>query len=104
LTDYINTININSASTEFQFLDADIVAVFKERAGQDITKALNEVLATKDANTVGQNMNCIENLFYVGKVDFRKSPRCQVQNYFLIAASAILMSSMAIKCKESVLS
>ncbi|EIN11094.1 chitin synthase [Punctularia strigosozonata HHB-11173 SS5] len=97
LTDYENTVTINSASSTYQFLDSDIVGVFKERAGQDITKPLDAVLKTKDSSTVQKNMDCLSNAFYVGKVDFRKSPRCQVQNYFLLAASGVLMASMLVK-------
>lgn len=67
--------------------------------GQDITKPLEQVLATMDPNTRAQNVDCINNVFYIGEVDFRKSARCQVQNYFLLAASAILMSSMGLKCE-----
>ena len=102
LTDYLNTISINSVSTQFQFLDSDIVGVFKERSGQDLTKALDAVLKTKDSNTVNQNMNCLQNAFYVGELDFRKSARCQVQIYFLLAAAGVLMTSMLIKCKSVV--
>jgi chitin synthase len=45
-----------------------------------------------------QNMNCLENVFLAGQADFRKSARCQVQNYLLIIISAILMASILLKC------
>ncbi|KDQ63949.1 glycosyltransferase family 2 protein [Jaapia argillacea MUCL 33604] len=98
LTDYVNTVTINQGATSlYTFLDNDIVSVFKERAGQDITQPLNAVLATKDTNTRNLNMNCLNNMFYYGETDFRKTARCQVQNYMLIVASAILMTSMLLK-------
>lgn len=53
---------------------------------------------TKEADIVAQNLQCLRNAFFVGKVDFRKGARCQVQNYLLIVASAILMASMVVKC------
>ncbi|CDO75020.1 Glycosyltransferase Family 2 protein [Trametes cinnabarina] len=96
LSDYIYTLSINSA-TEFDFLNEDIVDIFKQQPGQDITKPLNDVLAKLDTTTREQNMNCISNLFYYGKSDFRKTARCQVQNILLLIFSIILMVSIGIK-------
>ncbi|KAH9899128.1 chitin synthase-domain-containing protein [Cubamyces lactineus] len=87
LSDYVYTQSINSAA-EFSFLNQDIV---------DITKTLNNVLAGLDTTTCEQNMNCISNLFYYGKPDFRKTARCQVQNILLLVFSIILMVSIGIK-------
>ncbi|KAJ7483304.1 glycosyltransferase family 2 protein [Mycena latifolia] len=97
LTDYVNTISTNLNNADYVFLDADLVSVFKQQSGQDITKPLNTVLDAMTEEQRGLNMQCLNNVFYVGNVDFRKSARCQVQNYFLIAASAILMASMGLK-------
>ncbi|KAI0638620.1 chitin synthase [Trametes polyzona] len=96
LSDYINTQTINSAP-QYSFLNSDIVDVFKQQAGQDITKPLNDVLAKLDSTAKEQNMACISNLFYYGKPDFRKSARCQVQNVLLLVVSIILMASVGIK-------
>lgn len=101
LSDYVLTLSNNNNAGEYLFLDEDIVDVFKQRSGQDITIPLNKVLAQKSAVTVQENMNCLLNAYYWGNVDFRKTPRCQVQNYLLIIASVILMSSMALKCAFS---
>ena len=98
LTDYFNTINVRQGVTEFQFLDSDIAAVFQERSGQDVTDALEKVFAQKDTRTVQQNTYCIQNLFYVGTTDFRDTPRCQVQSYFMLAASGIIAATMLLKC------
>lgn len=98
LTDYFYTIDQNTNDDSYVFMDSDITDVWQQQAGQDITKALNEVLASKDSTTVAQNMACLNNKFYIGEVDFRKSARCQVQNYILLAASIILCASIGIKC------
>jgi hypothetical protein len=37
----------------FEFLDSDLVAVFKQRSGQDVTMALNTVLSTIDFDVQG---------------------------------------------------
>ena len=55
LTDYIYTLKQQSDVTStYSFLDLDIVDIFKQQAGQDITKALNTVLSGKDADTIGK--------------------------------------------------
>ncbi|KAI0371480.1 chitin synthase [Pilatotrama ljubarskyi] len=96
LSDYIYTSTTNTAP-QYSFLNSDIVDIFKQQPGQDITKPLNDVLGKLDTTTREQNMNCISNLFYYGKPDFRKTPRCQVQNVLLLVFSIILMVSIGIK-------
>lgn len=89
-----------SLGDSYKFLDESITDLFEQRIGQDISKALDDAYAALDTTVRDQNRNCINNLFYMGETDFRKSPRCQVQNWLLVAISAILMSSMALKCKS----
>jgi chitin synthase len=89
------------ATSTYGFLDADIVAVFKQQAGQDITKSLDTVLSEKDTTTVANNMDCLNNAFYLGGADFRKTARCQAQNYMLLVFSSIVVASMVMKCKFS---
>jgi len=103
LTDYIWTLNLNSNDpTTVAFLDENISDVFRQRAGQDVTKDLNKVLAAMDSQTRSRNVNCLKNVFYVGQTDFRKTARCQAQNILLIIFSAILMASMGLKCMSIV--
>lgn len=100
LTDYVNTLSVfQNADPRYEFLDTDVVDVFKQQSGQDITKPLNAVLAKKDTATVEANMNCLGNAFFVGNNDFRKTPRCQVQNVLLLVASIIIMTTIACKCE-----
>jgi chitin synthase len=98
LTDYVWTLNINNNLAVYQFLDSDLVAVFQQRSGQDVTVPMNAVLETMNSTYKAQNMACLNNLFVVGSPDFRKSARCQVQNWLLIFFSALLMASIALKC------
>ncbi|KAJ7766830.1 glycosyltransferase family 2 protein [Mycena metata] len=97
LTDYVNTISTNLNNDKYAFLNDDLVSVFKQQSGQDITKPLNVVLDKMDAATRGLNMECLNNVFHIGDHDFRKSVRCSIQNYLLIIASAIMMGSMGLK-------
>lgn len=99
LTDYVFSMNLFSNTPTYNFLDPDLVAIFKQRSGQDITQPMNQVLATMDPSTRAAHTACLENVFLAGAPDFRKTPRCQVQNYLLIIASGVLMASIAVKCK-----
>jgi chitin synthase len=102
LTDYFYTISVNQGNTgPYTFLNSAITDIFQQQPGQDITKPLNAALAQLDATTVQQNIQCLNNVFYVGEKDFRKEARCQVQNYLLLVASSILVASVAMKCECS---
>jgi chitin synthase len=80
-------------------LDTDITDLFKQRAGQDITNPLASVFDKMDPKVRAQNIACLKNVFFVGQADFRKTAKCQAQNYLLIIASGILMGSMGLKCR-----
>ncbi|KIY65055.1 glycosyltransferase family 2 protein [Cylindrobasidium torrendii FP15055 ss-10] len=97
LTDYFNTQDTFTNYPTYHFIDSDIEDVFKRRSGQDVTDQLNKALDGFNSTYRQQNMDCLNNVFYAGKVDFRNSARCQVQNYLLLVFSGIMMASMGIK-------
>ncbi|KAH7887285.1 glycosyltransferase family 2 protein [Phlebopus sp. FC_14] len=98
LTDYVNTVTINQGATSlYQFLNTDITDVFKQQAGQDVSSNLNKVIAGLDSQTAAANVNCIKNMFYLGETDFRKTPRCLVQNYMLLVFTSIICASIVLK-------
>ncbi|KAI5116392.1 hypothetical protein M0805_005329 [Coniferiporia weirii] len=97
LTDYVYTLSLFNNDASYDFLDDDIVTVFKDQAGQDVTSALKKVLAAKSTDVVDANMNCLSNNFLIGETDFRKTPRCQVQNVLLLVFSIILMVTIGAK-------
>ncbi|KAK7469967.1 hypothetical protein VKT23_001403 [Stygiomarasmius scandens] len=97
LTDYLNSQTVNANDDAYNFLDSDLVDVFKQRSGQDVTDRLNQILDKMDTNARVLNMNCLNNVFYLGRTDFRKTARCQAGNISMIVISAILMSSMVLK-------
>ncbi|KAF9373092.1 hypothetical protein CPC16_002028, partial [Podila verticillata] len=41
--------------------------------------------------------SCLDQVFYLGKVDYRKSFQCQFTNYMLLSTSIVLVSVIAIK-------
>ncbi|KAJ1799460.1 hypothetical protein LPJ59_001812 [Coemansia sp. RSA 2399] len=106
LTDYISSNGApyvvvpdgesNSTSFNRQFLDSNVVDMFEQKKGQDITQNWNEYF--KD-NTNMRNLHyqCLRGAFYVGKVDLRKSARCYAANYLLLAGSIALVSIILFK-------
>ncbi|KAH6891643.1 chitin synthase 6 [Coprinopsis sp. MPI-PUGE-AT-0042] len=97
LTDYDFTLERNNNQGVYAFLDEDIVDTFRRLTGKDLTKDLQQVFDRMEDGPRRVNLNCLENAFFVGEADFRKTARCQASNYLLIIASVILMSSMGLK-------
>lgn len=105
LSNYIYTISYYSSSSgtdlpNYSFLNSDITDLFQTSAGQDITKDMDEKLSALTAEDAANQMTCLNNAFYLGELDFRKTPRCTVQNYLLLAFSIILIATIASKCES----
>ncbi|KAJ1951599.1 hypothetical protein EC988_004004, partial [Linderina pennispora] len=81
----------NSSSFNRQFLDSNVVTMFEENKGKDITDKWNAYFS-RDPNMRNLHYQCLRGAFYVGKVDFRKSARCYAANYLLLAGSIALVS------------
>ncbi|CRG83937.1 hypothetical protein PISL3812_01293 [Talaromyces islandicus] len=70
------------------FMSPYVVQLFSQKSGQDITKYWNDLKIDPELR---QRMQlCMDNLFFVGKVDTRNSVQCQFANYFILAISAFL--------------
>lgn len=105
LSDYFYTVTYYSGSSgegvpDAEFMDAKVTDLFKQSPGTDITKELNAALASMDSTKADQTMTCLDNAYYLGVTDFRKTPRCLVQNYMLLAFSILLMTVTAAKCES----
>nr|BAF37218.1 chitin synthase [Lentinula edodes]BAF41220.1 chitin synthase [Lentinula edodes] len=98
LTDYFYTQDQNDNNDAYLFLDSGIETVFKDRSGQGITDSLNTALGKLNETYRQQNLDCLNNVFYIGQTDFRTTARCQAPNITLIVVAAILMSTMVLKC------
>ncbi|KAF8814146.1 hypothetical protein BYT27DRAFT_7334568 [Phlegmacium glaucopus] len=94
LTDYVWPLGLTQNSPTFVFLNTDLVHVFKQRPGQDVTPRLNKVLQAMNTTSRAQNLAFLNTVFLLGKVDFRKTARCQVQSWFFIIFSKSRMASM----------
>ncbi|KXX81621.1 Chitin synthase 6 [Madurella mycetomatis] len=102
LTDYMHTQRVHNNHPRWAFLEPKIVNLVRNSPGEDITERLNTIRRNARANeteriSVGNTINCLNNRFYIGTPDFRYSPRCQVNNWILLAFTIILCSVILIK-------
>lgn len=95
LTDYFyskNTVFKNDA--RYSFFPSDFETMVQENPGLDITSNIQQwTNSTGRADT----LQCLNNYFYIGLVDFRAEPRCQVNNYILLAFTVILCTVILAK-------
>lgn len=99
LSDYLATYTANNGGGGYDYIDKDLVSLFKQQAGQDITKAADTLFATMSDHDVKAHKACLNNRFMYGRTDFRLTPRCTVQGYLLIVASVIIALTILVKCK-----
>ncbi|RHZ75834.1 hypothetical protein Glove_209g12 [Diversispora epigaea] len=79
----------------YHYLNTDIETLFDKRSGQDITK---QIFSSQiSANDRRANLLCLNSVFYVGKLDFRKSFRCLFNNYILLAAACLMAAVILVK-------
>ena len=94
LTDYFHTLNLMNNLASYRFLDSKLESLVQNYAGTDITQKYQDQLNT---TAQGKNLQCLDNMFYIGKTDFRKTPKCQVNNYILLAFTIILCAVILVK-------
>lgn len=104
LTDYTYTLDLMNDESSYQFLNTNMTDAAAESYGGDVTEKWNKLI--KEAKASGNNteyaslmnsLNCMQNTFYVGILDFRDSAKCQFNNYILLAFTIILCSVILIK-------
>ncbi|PVV04877.1 hypothetical protein BB560_000609 [Smittium megazygosporum] len=93
--------NDTSTVTRTDFLPTDIFIMFQSNPGKDVTKQWEkyEKIDLKRAKTIYQ---CLRGAFYIGKVDLRKSLRCYIANYMLLAGSIFIVSIIFFKFIASI--
>ncbi|KAK4631097.1 Chitin synthase 6 [Fulvia fulva] len=94
LTDYFFTLDRQNNLASYSFFPDDVETLVTNNPGADITDDWNKNL---NFSTRQNSMNCLNNMFYIGDVDFRQSARCQVNNYILLAFTIILCAVILTK-------
>jgi len=90
-----NQEGIDVSQIKVDFMDTAVVDLFTQRSGQDVTKYWNNLGLTADRKH--RMKVCLDNLFYVGKVDTRNSPQCLFAQYLLLGVSGLMCSVIAFK-------
>ncbi|KAF2861641.1 glycosyltransferase family 2 protein [Piedraia hortae CBS 480.64] len=96
LTDYFYTLKLENNLPYYKFLPTAMTDLVEANPGSDLSKKFDELLATRNS-TYTKSLKCMNERFYVGKIDFRKSAKCQVNNYILLAFTIVLCATIAIK-------
>ncbi|RIB29616.1 glycosyltransferase family 2 protein [Gigaspora rosea] len=87
-TNITDSINLN-------FMNDMVVGLFTSSSGLDISKKF-DALPLSQVDKRNQ-LNCLRNLFYIGRVDHRNSPQCLFSNYILLAFSCVLVAVILFK-------
>ena len=91
LTDYYYTLKRMNNFDSYKFFPSSVTDLFENNPGMDITDKW-------DSSASFQNsLNCLDNAFYQGKTDFRKTAKCQVNNYILLAFTIVLCAVILVK-------
>lgn len=94
LTSYFYTVKTMDNLPQYSFFAEDVETLMQSNPGGDITKEWEEQL---NYTTRTNSLNCLDNMFHIGDTDFRDSPRCQVNNYILLAFMILLCTVIGVK-------
>ncbi|KAF9438367.1 hypothetical protein BGZ76_008397 [Entomortierella beljakovae] len=102
LTSYYRTIHApgntgpqGAGIPSVRFLEKSVEDMAFNHNGEDITAIWKKLSLDSDKRILTKS--CLDQVFYLGKVDYRKSFQCQFTNYMLLSTSVILVSVIAIK-------
>ncbi|KAI8920090.1 chitin synthase-domain-containing protein [Powellomyces hirtus] len=87
--------SVQDATTNGGYI-TQLIAKHANNYGSTATSDLDK-LRTLAPQDYQQIMTCMDNLFYVGKVDHRNDLQCQIPNYIMLIASAIIVSVIGFK-------
>ncbi|WFD27478.1 chitin synthase [Malassezia nana] len=76
-------------------LDPNVVQLFTQNPGRDV-RAMFDAMAMPAAKRQDQ-ATCLRNLFLIGRVDERSSPRCTFSSYILLALSILMVLTVGFK-------
>nr|ACV03807.1 chitin synthase protein [Monascus ruber] len=91
LTNYFYTLDQMNDIDSYNFLPKGVTDLFKDNPGTDITDKWENTVEFQNA------LNCLNNVFYVGKVDFRQGARCTANNWILLAFTVIICIVIVVK-------
>jgi chitin synthase len=100
LENYFYTLKLRDGYPGFNYLDETLTDIVKAHPGEDITELWDAKYAKASRSkqeVLKQNLACLDQVFFIGKPDFRYSARCQVNNYILLAFTCMLCAVILVK-------
>jgi chitin synthase len=94
LTSYFYNLEIMDKRAPSNFFTTDFTDLVTNYAGSDLTEKFYENL---NATTRSSHKQCLDNAFYIGKTDFRKSAKCRVNDYILLTFTIIICAVILVK-------
>ncbi|KAG2217180.1 hypothetical protein INT45_013192 [Circinella minor] len=79
------------------FLDEAVELMFTKYAGTDATETWKEFSLKMTDEERAQNEACLNNAFYVARLDYRDSLRCTFVNYLLLSFAAVTSFVILVK-------
>jgi chitin synthase len=101
ITDYMTTAklypSVAPGQINYRFLDPVVETVFTKFGGSDATDVWNKYKKSMNPDALAQNQNCLDNVFYIGRLDYRDDARCTFTNYLLLAFALMMCLVTLIK-------
>src|SRR5690606_21145592 len=95
LTDYVHTAEKRMKNVPaYNFFKKEFVNIFKANPGKDVTELVQKELKGDD---LLMHLNCLDFVFYKGKVDFRKTAKCQFNSILLPVFAGIMCAVILTK-------
>ena len=91
LTDYFETAKLQDNIALYSFFPSEVTDIITNNPGEDITSQW------QNTSNFSKSLDCMDNVFYQGKIDFRDTPKCMVNNYILLAFTIILCAVILVK-------
>lgn len=88
-----------SETNDYNFFSSAISDMFQQAQGTDITDQFYS--DSIDATTRARTLNCLNNAFYAGEIDFRNSAKCQTANIILLVIAGLLTFVTVVKFLSS---
>ncbi|KAI8642882.1 chitin synthase-domain-containing protein [Parasitella parasitica] len=82
-------------AVDTNFMSQAVVDLFQQKAGSDITNDFHSL--PLDAASRQRQLVCLRNLFFVGYVDTRNSPKCQFSTYLLLIVTCLMAAVIVFK-------
>ena len=83
------------SNVDVDFMSSVVTDLFQQLPGQDLSKYWENL--DIDQGLRDRMQMCLDNLFFVGHVDTRNSPRCQFARYFILSISIIICAILVFK-------